>query len=85
MATAVRGFFGAGEGAEAKERSYERAAHVVGAFRGRFGTILCRELIDLDLSEPEGRETYQRKNIRDKYCVDYVTAAVKAAYEAIAS
>ncbi len=74
-----------GEGDEAKERSYERAAYVVGAFRERFGTILCRELIDLDLSEPEGRETYQRKNIRDKYCVDYVTAAVKAAYEAIGS
>ncbi len=55
-----------GEGDEAKERSYERAAYVVGAFRERFGTILCRELIDLDLSEPEGRETYQRKNIRDK-------------------
>ena len=85
MATAVSGFFGAGEGDEAKEQSYERAAYVVGAFRERFGTILCRELIDLDLSEPEGRETYQRKNIRDKYCVDYVTAAVKAAYEAIAS
>jgi hypothetical protein len=44
-----------------------------------------RELIDLDLSEPEGRETYQREYIRDKYCVDYVTAVVKAAYEAIAS
>ncbi len=85
MATAVSGFFGAGEGDEAKEWSYERAAYVVGAFRERFGTILCRELIDLDLSEPEGRETYQRKIIRDKYCADYVTAAVKAAYEAIVS
>ncbi|MEE8639044.1 MAG: C-GCAxxG-C-C family protein [bacterium] len=85
MATAVSGFFGAGEDDEAKERSYERAAYVVGAFRERFGTILCREVIDLDLNEQEGRETYQPKNIRDKYCVDYVTAAVKAAYEAIAS
>lgn len=81
----MSGFFGVGEDDEAKERSYERAAHVVGAFRERFGMTLYRELIDLDLSEPEGRETYQRKNIRDKYCVDYVTAAVKAAYEAIAS
>ncbi len=72
-----------GEGDEAKERSYERAAYVVGAFRERFGTILCRELIDLDLGDPDERETYQQKNIRDKFCVDYVTAAVKVAYEAI--
>lgn len=74
-----------GEGDEAKERSYERAARVVEAFRGRFGTILCRELINVDLSEPEGRETYRRENIRDKHCVDYVTAAVMEAYEAIGS
>jgi C_GCAxxG_C_C family probable redox protein len=74
-----------GEGDEAKERSYERAALVVDFFRERFGTILCRELIDIDMGEPEGREAYRRENIRDKYCVDYVTAAAQLAYEAISS
>lgn len=73
-----------GEGPEAKERSYERAARVVDDFRGRFGTVLCCELINVDLSEPEGRETYRRENIRDERCVNYVTTAVAAAYEAIA-
>ncbi|MEE9456857.1 MAG: hypothetical protein V3W11_06885 [bacterium] len=61
------------------------AKAAVNFFRERFGTILCRELIDLDLSEPEGREIYQRETIQDNYCVDCVTAAVKAAYETIAS
>ncbi len=74
-----------GEGDEAKERSYERAARVVDSFRELFGTLRCRELIEIDLGEPEGREAYRRENIRDKYCVDYVTAAVRLAHEAVNS
>lgn len=74
-----------GEGDEAKERSYERAARVVESFRERFGTLLCRELIGVDLGEPDGREAYRRENIRYQYCVDYVTAAVRMAYETISS
>jgi C_GCAxxG_C_C family probable redox protein len=74
-----------GEGREAKERSYGRAARIVDDFRERFGTILCRELIKVDLSEPEGRETYRLENIRDEQCVEYVMTAVAAAYETIAT
>jgi hypothetical protein len=85
MAVGLRHGRRKGEGREAKERSYERTARVVEDFRERFGTILCRELIKIDLSGPEGRETYRRENIRDEHCVNYVTTAVRAAYEAIAS
>jgi C_GCAxxG_C_C family probable redox protein len=74
-----------GEGDEAKERSYERVGRLVDSFRRRFGTALCRDLIDADLSRPEGREIYRRENIKEKFCVNYVKAAARAAYEAIFS
>jgi C_GCAxxG_C_C family probable redox protein len=74
-----------GDGREAKERAYERGASVVRAFRERFETVLCGELIGVDLNEAEGRERYRRENIRDKYCVDYVRSAAVAAYKAITS
>ena len=74
-----------GEGREAKERAYGLTARIVDDFRERFGTILCRELIKVDLSKPEGRETYRRENIRDEHCFNNVTTAVMAAYEAIAT
>lgn len=74
-----------GEGREPKGRAYGLTARIVDDFRERFGTILRRELIKVDLSKPEGRETYRRENIRDEHCVNYVTTAVMAAYEAIAT
>jgi len=74
-----------GEGDEAKERSYEFTAQVVESFRDRFGTILCRELIDVDLSDPGGRELYGQNDIRNKYCVDFVAEAVRLAHDAISS
>jgi C_GCAxxG_C_C family probable redox protein len=73
-----------GEGHEAKERSYERVAPLVDSFRGRFGTVLCRDLVGLDLSRPEGREAYRREDIRERFCVNYVAAAARTAYETIA-
>ncbi len=74
-----------GEGDDAKERSYERVNCLVGSFRRQFGTTLCRDLIAADLGCPEGRDEYRRENIKEKFCVDYVTAAARAAYEAISS
>jgi len=72
-----------GEGDEAKERSYEFAAQVVGSFRKRFGTIACRELINVDLSDANGRKIYRQKDIHNKYCVDFVAEAVRLAYDVI--
>lgn len=73
------------EGDNAKDRSYERVGRLVDSFRLRFGTTLCRDLIPADLSRPEGRDAYRRENMKEALCVDYVKAAVRAAYEVISS
>jgi hypothetical protein len=46
---------------------------------------LCRELINVDLGDANGREVYGRKDIHNKYCVDFVAEAVRIAHEVIKS
>jgi len=74
-----------GEGAEAKDRAYQLAEQVVEAFRGRFGDVSCRALIGIDLTGPEGRETFEREDVQNKFCVEYVAEAARLAHDAISS
>ena len=74
---------GPGEGREAKDRAYQLAAQVVEAFRGRFGDVACRSLIGIDLTTAEGRETFEREDVHNKLCVEYVAEAARLAHDAI--
>ncbi|MFX1284169.1 MAG: C-GCAxxG-C-C family protein [Promethearchaeota archaeon] len=56
---------------QAKEKAYDAATRFVEEFKTRNGTIMCRELIDFDLSTPEQRELAREKNIFDK-CQKFV-------------
>lgn len=76
---------GPGEGAEAKDRAYQLAEQVVEAFRSRFGDVACRALIGIDLTVPEGRETFDREDVHYKLCVEYVAEAARLAHDAIVS
>ncbi len=71
------------EGREAKDRAYQSAEQVVEAFRHRFGNVSCRALIGIDLSDPNGQETYRRKDVHNKFCVEYVAEAARLAHDAI--
>ncbi|HUU56809.1 MAG TPA: C-GCAxxG-C-C family protein [bacterium] len=72
-----------GEGPEAKERAYQLAEQVVEAFRHRFGNVSCRALIGIDLSGPNGQETYRRKDVHKIFCAEYVAEAARLAHDAI--
>jgi C_GCAxxG_C_C family probable redox protein len=71
------------EGPEAKDRAYQLAEQVVEAFRGRFRAVSCRSLIGIDLSDREGRETFEREDVHHKLCVEYVAEAARLAHDAI--
>jgi len=68
---------------ETKEQAYRLAGQVVEAFRHRFGEILCRELIGLDLTDPRGRETYTTDKVHEEKCVEFVAEAARLAHEAL--
>jgi C_GCAxxG_C_C family probable redox protein len=68
---------------ESKEQAYRLAAQVVEAFRHRFGDILCRELIGIDLTDPRGRDTYTAEKVHEEKCLEFVAEAARLAHEAL--
>ena len=70
----------AGEGVtneEARERSNEAIGGFVARFSERNGSIVCRELIDCDLSTPEGYEEAGRRNVFTEICPKLVRDAAE--------
>ena len=45
------------------------------AFRDRNGTLLCRELLGVDVSTPEGMRTVREKDLFRTVCPKFVRSA----------
>ena len=73
----------AGEGRQAKTRSYELAGRVVDGFRVRFGDVRCRELTGLDLSDPDDLAKFRKERINEKLCEGFVTASARVVVEVL--
>ena len=59
----------------ARDKSYGKAADFLSLFEKEHGTILCYNLIGLDLRTPEGLE--KLKTVRLEKCVNYVKSATE--------
>ena len=55
-----------------KEKAYEVAKEFVNRFKSRNGTIMCRELLNCDISTPEGRNKAIQENIFIEVCPKFV-------------
>ncbi len=60
---------------DAKEATYAAVQDFVERFRARHSTILCRDLLHCDLSTPEGRRTFEEKNLHATRCAIFVRDA----------
>lgn len=60
---------------DSRERAYALAQEFMGAFRGRNGTLLCRELLGADVSTPEGRKEVREKDLFRTVCPKFVRDA----------
>jgi C_GCAxxG_C_C family probable redox protein len=60
-------------------RSHEKTTRLVNVFVERFkslnGSIVCRELLDCDLSTEQGQRAFVDKKLRDKLCTKFVRDA----------
>jgi C_GCAxxG_C_C family probable redox protein len=61
----------------AKERTYAVAREFLSAFRERFGSLLCRELLGCDLSTPEGWKAAQEADMHHTVCPRFVAGATE--------
>lgn len=58
--------------------SYAKVREMLAGFEAKFGTTNCRQLIDCDLSVPEGRKKFQEYNLKEK-CRGFTEEATRLA------
>lgn len=61
-----------GEEKEKKEKTYAKVQEMIRSFEKDYATIQCRELIQLNLSNPKDRKKFQELNMRQR-CAQFVT------------
>lgn len=62
---------------EKRLRSYELAQEAYRQFEKRHGSVMCRELIGYDLSNPEEREKASEAKAFEQKCHNFIRTAVK--------
>jgi len=65
------------EDEEARERTYRLVHDLLRQFQARHGSIVCRELIGVDLSTPEGHNLGAERGVFDNLCPAFVSDAVE--------
>ena len=61
----------------AKDRTYKLVREFSDKFKGRNGSIVCKELLGFDISTPEGMKEAKRKNIHEACCPKFVKDAAE--------
>ncbi len=64
-----------------KERTYAVAAEFLRRFEARLGSVRCRDLIQADMTTPEGLTSAHERKVFRTLCPAFVAAAVEIAGE----
>ena len=64
------------EGNEAKELTYKKVQQFITAFKSRFDSLNCRELIGFDLSDPAQRKKANQGDEIHLICTNLVVTSV---------
>ncbi|MGB5910762.1 MAG: C-GCAxxG-C-C family protein [Promethearchaeia archaeon] len=65
------------EDQESKELTYETGENFIEQFRNINGTIICKELLNYDISTLEGREKAKMNNLFEDLCPKFVKSAAE--------
>ncbi len=60
---------------DSRERAYALSQELMDAFRDRNGSLLCRELLGVDVSTPEGMRTVRERDLFRTVCPKFVESA----------
>jgi C_GCAxxG_C_C family probable redox protein len=61
----------------AKDKNYEMGREFAHRFQSRHGSILCRELLGIDISNPEGHLLAKKKGLFTSLCPLFVKGSVE--------
>jgi C_GCAxxG_C_C family probable redox protein len=62
---------------EKKEENYAKAVRFIDRFTEKHGSIICRKLIECDISKPEGLKKARESGVFEKVCFKLVRNAVE--------
>lgn len=62
-----------------KETIYSAANEFINEFKRLHGSIICRELLEADISTPEGKEKLAQIDAHRKICPRFVASAIEIA------
>ncbi len=68
---------------ERKQKTYALARDLFGRFQGRHGSLLCRELLGVDIGTPEGYQAAMRDGLFRTRCPAFVRAAAEIAAQLV--
>ena len=68
---------GRGDDLEAREATYQRVREFVTRFKARNSSVMCRELLDCDISSPQGLELAKEKELFATVCPKLVRDAAE--------
>ena len=57
------------------------ASELVRSFDEKFGTLICNELLGIDLSDPEARRQFKESGMWEEKCGNYVKFVIEKLYE----
>ena len=66
---------------QARLDARQDASELVRSFTEKFGTIICRDLLGLDLSNPEARRHFIESGIWKEKCDNYILFVLEKLYE----
>jgi len=62
--------------AEKRQKCYDLAKKLYKQFEQQYGSVLCRELIGYDLSNPEGLKSARKTKVFEEKCSGFIRAVV---------
>lgn len=69
---------------QGKENAYAVVREFIHRFKGRNVSVLCRELLDCDISTPEGMKRAQQEKLIKQCCPKFITDAAEILDQLIA-
>ena len=72
------------EDQEVKAKTYERVKEITKRFAARNGSVVCKELLDCDISTPEGFARAQEEGLFESVCPKMVRQAAEVLEEVLA-
>jgi C_GCAxxG_C_C family probable redox protein len=70
---------------EAKERTYRLVLEFIDRFKAKHGSIVCKELLDCDMSTPEGLQEFKDRQLIETHCARFVKDAAEMLVKILAS